>query len=370
MILGLIASAFITASSLAEVVGHELVNHAAWTNGAKRGFAITNARWDSSGINIQFETDWNPPYLVALFVAEDVFMSDFRRPLKRQTTMMKAARFTGLPFLKKNIFAVVGTPDSMAKGPDMTQEEIAAYERKIATEKPDNQGYEDPFDEQVMMNGTTPCYLIGDYTWVRFFRTYDAFEFRNKPGMYPDYFNTVVTNYYNEKFVETYYVDVAITGMTARSIYELPRFEETHVSIFTNQSVNRLAFDVIEKQTLWQVEGLPPYTYFVSNVIYKTVGGPFEVPAIGSTNVWRESEWRLIPEVPMYERNDCTGTRFVHFEDTDTDFLCFAYSARTNRSEEVAIRRPIKAPKGSLFMDWLGRLNFTNKANRAWFDMY
>ena len=356
----MIATIALVAMTMAQALGHELADHNAWTNeSCKMGFTITDAFWDGSGTRIRFETDWDPPYLVALFAAECFQFPDLRFPLVRRQVSMKSAYIPGIPFRNKTVFAVVGKPDSMCAGRDWTPEEIERYDNRIATEKPELGG-EDPFDEIWRSSGTNlHSQLIGDYVWVRFLPgVIGGSAFRQRPGLVNDFYPQLATNWTRVTGINTFYVTNDVTGMGQWEIQNLPdRFFETFTVTGTNlpssfPDVN----EWVKTQAVYHVQGMDPYLFFVSNVVHRTMpDDPHTFIYAAHTNVYREGSWSYIPQ---YSKG--TGIRIVHFEDTDENFLKPAYSTRPNRSDEVVVRRQFHALDGSLLMDWLGRTAFTN----------
>ena len=334
-----------------------VIDREPWTNNVPLGFCIYECNATGSGIRVAFETDLPPPYLVGVFVGYELSYNGARYfPVCHKVVWEKCAVFEERPFLKKTVFVQVGTTNSMmdvSMARNMTDEEIENYEKGIAEKRffswPDDP---DPWHEDPKkgVHGE----LVGDYVWASFAQIQEPnIQIRRRST---DLETILVTNR-----VQTFVTEdrMFLSNRTTGVVHDL-----AVLGASTNYlSHLQVPWHKISGESVIDIGG---EDLIVSNRIEFTLGDfhDAEETATGTNRIETVGEW---VSYGPFDTSVGTGYRVLHFDDGGPDWVCRAYSARTNRSAEVVVRRPVKSLSAhnqkKMGSDWVGQLEFVSETN-------
>ena len=144
----------------------------AWTN-APLGICVSECTWDAYGVDVRFETDLQPPYLVGVYRMEEIGLARYY-PVAEVQTNWKHARVT-VPLLDVTLFVQVMTVPSceprtnIVVRRELTQEEFDGYRSKIKNAKVESNI--DPNTSWEYNANDSNGELISDHSWLKFIKT-------------------------------------------------------------------------------------------------------------------------------------------------------------------------------------------------------
>ena len=323
------------------------------------GYRITRCQYDIFGVNVSFETTNPPPYVVGIFLAEEVGFGTRIFPLRVKLVHDRVAYLSGSFYERGNAFVQVLSPsvtnDPMFRvlGETDQQRYFDDLRRKIDRSSviPDP---DDIWDERI---SAPDMQLISDYTWGTFYPTTNGtLTVRGRgrkavvdvPGLDPGY--VLLRDSDGHEFPMAERRDKRLHG-ELESYVVSPVPEAMHYG------------DVIA----WRERTGTGTWDFVEHTGLRCAYNPRFPKEAGN------HEWKFVPvesseqTLGPFDTSVGCGLRVIYREREDVFTAKRAYSLFSDRSNEVVLRRPLRplsAHDGKkIVLDWMGLVRMATETN-------
>ena len=324
------------------------------------GYRITNCVYDVFGVDISFATTNEPPYLVGVFVAEEAGFSRRVRPIRTKLVGEKWASLSGKFYDRGNVFIQVFDA-SVTNEPGygvMTESERTAYFDRLHSRLDGSRALAAPYDAWSDRYGEENMQLVGDHTWGSFKPsgsseiTVSAAGRKSVPDLPvecpPGHLVVCDGN------------DFARTNMVFSAVAESASERETSGSPFVHGWYYRHPGDPVDVYTYTNGTYETVLRYVFYNPHFPDEAGHIRGRV---TSVVEAAEQTLCG----FDASVGLGYRLILDERTLSFTAERAFSLFGDRSQEVVLRRPVRAlsVRGGkkVVLDWLGFMRFAEETN-------
>ena len=361
----------------------------AWAR-APLGIRITSCSFDRTGVDISFDTDLQPPYVVGIYRNAEYGLGRYY-PVTETTTAWKHVRVP-VPTMDVSLFVQVMTPSACIPRTTncvhrmISNTEWEQYRNEIRNAPVKRN--DDPSYSFERLQDDPSMWLVSDETWVGFRET-DlpdvTFTFSGRTNDV----ESIVSNrtVYSVKMDWATYL---FAGTSIPSSWKSPKanWANRKTGTYTNGTIRTFFSDAEPTDDAWyyncatiyrdRYDGFREYTKQYTNGLgeISTAFGVYhyydpstrQEPLAKPIINWKPSElvtWSS--SVSGADTSVGTGYRVLFFSDRNTVMVQRAYSARTNMSDEVFIDRGFRSlstHNGYRYtMDFDGRLYFQADTN-------
>ena len=324
------------------------------------GYRITNCVYDVYGVDISFATTNEPPYLVGVFVAEEVGFFSRIRPIRTKLVGERWASLAGCFYDRGNVFVQVFDA-SVTNEPGyrvMSESERTEYFDSLHARLDGSRALAAPDDAWSDMYGEENMQLVGDNIWGSF-----------KPSGSSE----ITVRAAGRKWVPDLPVECPPGHLIVSDGNDFSRTNLSFAAVAESKAARMTSGSPCVHGWYYRHPGDPVDVYTYANGTYETVlryvfYNPHFPTETGHIRGRRISEVETVEQTLIgFDSSVGLGYR-VHLDERTLSFTAErAYSLFGDRSQEVVLRRPVRALSVSggkkVVLDWLGFIRFAADTN-------